>query len=199
MCIGQSIEWLNKNSGAMTVIFGAMTVIFSGLVALATLIYARLTGMMLREMRHTNERLEQPNVQAIFEAPPSCSPLSRLTIRNSGKVSVHDLTVTIDPPDFPGIFSYKLLKDISLFHRPIPVLCENQEISTPLFSFLEIKETPFIDSILTFKLSYKTPIGKTHHQSYSYDLAIYKELPYLIEKGIKDIVGPLEDIAKKLK
>jgi hypothetical protein len=176
MCIDQFIEWLNKNSGAMTIIF-------SGLVALATLIYAILTGMMWFEMRYTNKRLERPNVNAIFETSSSYAPLTKLIIKNIGCVPVYELAISIDPLDFPGLRPYKFLKDISLFHRSIPVLCESQEISTLLFSFLEIKETPFVDSILTFKLSYKTPKGKTCQQSYSYDLAVYKRLPYFIEKS----------------
>jgi hypothetical protein len=187
MCIGQSID---------------MTGIFSGLVALATVTYAVLTVMMWREMRYTNKR---SNIQAIFEASPSYAPLTKLIIKNVGCIPVYELTISIstEPPDFPGLRPYNFLKDIPLFHRSVPVLCENQEISTLLFSFLEIKKTPFVDSILTFKLSYKkTPNGKTYPpQIYSYDLAVYKGLSYLIEeeKGIKDIVKSLEGIAGKLK
>jgi hypothetical protein len=185
------IEWLNQNSGAMQVVFAAF-------VALATVSYAVLTAMMWLEMRRTNRRLEQPNVQAIFETLPLHEHLTKLTVKNIGNVSVHDLTVTIDPPDFPSLEG-KFLNEIPLFRRSIPVLCRNAEISTVLFNFLDINKTKFKDSILTFKLSYKTPTGQQQPpQTYSYDIAVYKVI-YLTEESIRDIVKPLEDIAKKLK
>jgi len=188
----QVFSFLNNNAGAIQIIFAFV-------VTMATVCYVTLTAMMLWEMRYTRRRLDQPNVQAIFETPPSYAPLTKLTIKNSGNVSVHDLSIDIDPPNFPGLNREGTLNELTLFKSPILVLCEKQEISTLLFSWFDIKDLPFENATLTFKLSYKTPSGQQCRQTYSYDLTLYKKLPYLIVKGIKDIVKPLEDVARNLK
>lgn len=184
------IAFLNENAGFIQVIF-------AGVVAIATSVYAILTAMMWKEMRHTNERLERPNVQAILEPGRSWGPLFELIIRNSGNAPVYDVTISVKPLDLPS-WGDRIASELSLFNVPIPVLAEGQELRTKLFLYPDVVKIKGKDTKITFDIRYKTSNGREHTQKFDYKLDVYEGLSVYKKGSLNDVVKELEKVTKEL-
>src|SRR3990172_952596 len=185
------VIFLNKNSGAIQGVF-------AGVVALATIVYAFLTAKMWQEMRYTNERLNEPNVQAVLEQGKKIGHWFELAIKNIGNVSVYDVAVDVNPKDFPG-FTTQALRELNLFNVPIPILTERQEIRTILFDYRSAVSDKDKDTTISFTILYSTANGKKYSQIYSYNLNIYWDMVDMSAKSLDDIVEKLGDLKDELK
>ena len=185
------ILFLNKNAGAIQGIF-------AGVVAIATVVYAFLTSKMWQEMRYTNERLNEPNVQAVIGQGKKVGYWFELVIKNIGNVSVYDVSIDVSPKDFPG-FTTQALRELNLFNVPISVLTEGQEIRTILFDYRSAVSDKDKDTIISFTISYSTANGKKYSQVYNYNLNIYWDMVDMSAKSFDDIVEELGDLKDELK
>jgi hypothetical protein len=102
-----SISFLDENAGTVQSTF-------AGIVAVATAIYVFYTARMFGQMRYSNQRLEAANDRALLEPGRRQGCLFELTIRNSGNVSVRDVSIDVDPEDFPSLGLTTLRSEVHL-------------------------------------------------------------------------------------
>lgn len=180
----------------------------TGVLALLTFLYVKATQEMVKanrdmvdQMRQTNERLDQPNVEVILEPGQRQGSLFELAVKNTGAVSVYDVRISVSPTDYPGL-TVEHLGDLNLFRTPIPILTETQEIRTILFHYNEVIESVGTDgqsSTMTFRVTYSTPRGEEKSQTYAYDLNLYNELTDFSEAALKDVVKVLKELKTETK
>ncbi len=186
-----AITFLNDNAGAIQAFFAIV-------VGIATVVTVWLSGGMLRQMRYTNQRLEQPNVQVVLQPGRISAALFDLVIRNQGGVPVYDVRVDVTPKDLPGL-THDILANAELFKKPMPVLVEGQEVRTLFLNYIEIANMETGLPIVTFTVSYRTAHGKGNTQAFSYDMGVYHGLMEAEEKTLKHVADQLKEMTKEIK
>lgn len=79
------LEFLNKNSGALTVLFTAV-------VTVATAVYAALTWVLVKETRMMREVQTEPKLQVTVSSLDFAIHIVRLHVRNVGLGPALDVT-----------------------------------------------------------------------------------------------------------
>ena len=75
--MAELLEFLNKNSGALTVLFTAV-------VTIATIVYAALTRVLVNETRMMREVQTEPKLQVTVSSLDFAIHIVRLHVRNVG-------------------------------------------------------------------------------------------------------------------
>ena len=184
-------KFLNANGGAIQTMF-------AGLVALATVAYVALTKRMWSEMRQTNERLDRPNVVAVLEPCRAVSSIFELVLRNTGAVSVHDVTVDIAPRTCPGM-TERTLGELEAFAEPIPVFSEGEQLRTLLLDYRIVASAGRLEDPITITVAYTTTRGRKASQSFVYRMSVYRGLSRILDKDLGDLVDALRDAKSSLK
>lgn len=173
-------------------------VFFTMVIAGATIAYVWITNRMLREMKSTNERLVKPNVHVFLGPGERHSIIFNARIANIGASPVHNLRISVDPPDLPALLSEQIA-DLNLFQRPVPVLGQGQEISTDLFSFLEVYDEHSGANQIIFHAEYDGVDGNRRSQSFEYDLDVWFGLSAKDIHSLNDVTKVLTSIATNIK
>ncbi len=184
-------SFLNDNAGAIQAFFAIV-------VGISTVVTVLLSGFMWREMRYTNQRLEQPNVQAVLQPGRRWGHIWDLVLRNQGGVPVYDVRIDVSPKDLPGL-THDVLTQAELFKRPLPVLLEGQEVRTVFLDYTDIANIETGLPTITITASYKTAYGKVSTQRFSYDTGAYYGLMEMEEKTLADVTKQIEGVAKQMK
>ena len=171
--------------------------VFSALVAFATVVYAVLTFMMWRQMRRTNERLDQPDVRVLLSPGQPHMIIFELTLKNGGNVPVYNVRLDVEPKDIPYT-SKTSLGEMRLFKETLPVLSQGQEITTALFNYLTLVSAGREEAELRFTVSYETAAGKRSTQVFGYRLGVYKDLSRMSQGSIGDVAKQAEKMATEL-
>ena len=87
------IDWANRNQGILTLSFSAV-------VMAATVTYAVLTWVLVRETTKLRKAETEPNI-AIYVEPEEKSPaILDMVVRNFGSGAAYDLRFRFDPPEY---------------------------------------------------------------------------------------------------
>lgn len=118
------LNFLNSNSGALTVLFAF-------LVATATIVYALLTKSLVSETKKLRKAQTEPNVCAYVQIMPGMYPYSAFVIENIGMGPAHKVSFYFES-DYT-IFDQERVSEQDVFKQGINYLAPNQKIIPFLF------------------------------------------------------------------
>lgn len=78
------LEYFNQNSGALSVLF-------AGIVAISTIIYAILTGSLVRETKKMRKVQTEPKIAVYLEQNNAIQNSLDMVIKNIGMGSAHNI------------------------------------------------------------------------------------------------------------
>ena len=190
--IASVAEFLNNNSGVLTLIFTAV-------VALSTIFYAFLTAKLVSETRKIREAQTEPRIHITLESLDFLISLTRLNIKNIGLGPASDLQFR--PRIVSGGESAEnLLKEFTnsnFFKTGLRHLGPGQHVYsryTDMRKDLEGK----MDSVIAFKLDYKSVTGRQYSEEIIIDMSEMKDDYRLGKPHLYSIAQSLEKIQKDL-
>lgn len=162
------LNFLNKNAGALTILF-------SGIVTFATAIYAGLTWILVKETRMMREVQTEPKLQVSVSSFDFAVHIVRLHIRNIGLGPALD--VVFNPRVLSGgVSAEKLLAeftDVNFFSVGLKHFGPGQERVSG-YTELTKDHDGKIASILTLDVTYRSATGKIYSDSLVIDMSEMK-------------------------
>jgi hypothetical protein len=122
------LEYLNQNSGAISVIFSAF-------VALATIVYAILTWKLVSETRKMREAQTEPKISTTIQPSEEWINFIDMIIQNIGLGPAYNIHFKISPD-----FEYekgKFLSELGFVKSGLKYLAPNQKFQFFLTSIVE--------------------------------------------------------------
>ena len=192
--MGEFLEFLNTNSGAIGVISGAISVIVTTVLAFSTIRNSRLT----RKSQKLVEKLaDRPKIVVFLrrdEVNPSCLIVC---VENVGKGTA--LNVRFNPK-----YSFQILGDISLedigfFKNGIDYFRSGQKYEFLIHTIMgeeawnELMQTP-----LAITITYKDSAGEEHVEDDYLDFGAFESLP-LVKSPIGSIAATTKEMVKAIK
>ena len=165
-------------------------------LVIITGVYAYFTFLMVREMKKSRQRLDEPNIQISLEPQERWGNFFDLVIENLGDVAVYDLKLSIKPSGLKTIGDKKL-EDFNLFHKAIPILGTRQKIKTFAISYVDFIHSDQPKQI-RFIAEYKTKDNKPRKQNYDFDMEVYLNMPCHSEKSLTDVTKQMEELVDKV-
>ncbi len=162
------LDFLNQNSGALTVIF-------TGVVTLSTIVYAVLTGLLVAETKRMRQVQTEPRVEVILKPRDEWINLVHIYIRNIGLGPAYDISFEICA-EAGGEGAKALIQDFTraqLFATGIRYLGPGQEVVSD-FSRMTDKFEAKIGSVLIIAVRYKGSTGKDYADTYRLDFCEFK-------------------------
>lgn len=179
------LEFLNRNSGAFSVIFAMV-------VAIATVFYAVLTRRLVIETRRMRQAQTEPLVLIRLEPSEAWINLILLIVENVGPGPAHDVRLSVTP-DFE-MRKGQRLSELGLFRYGIRHLAPGQRISVFLTSMvgqIEESQKPVTRFRFDVTAAYRSSLDTPYHNTYPID--------FLHFVGMRTIgTPPLQQIAKDL-
>jgi len=161
--VRELVDVLNMNAGLLNLIF-------SFLVALATVAYAVLTVILVRETRRLREAQTEPLLSISVE-PMEGSNLMFLAVENVGAAAALDVTLATDPDI--EVDRGQRLSDYGLFKHGMRVLAPRQRLSLYIANIAgKIEDVEKRDGRFHFTVmaTYRNAAHREYRQSFELDL-----------------------------
>lgn len=176
--------------------FAAINTFLTESLVIITGIYAYFTLLMVREMKKSRHKLDEPNIQISLEPQVRWGNFFDLIIENLGNVPVYDLKLSINPKNLKT-FGDKKLEDMNLFNKIIPVFGVRQKLKTLAISYVDFIHSDQPKQI-SFTAEYKTKDNKLRAQSYDFDMEVYLNMSFQSEGTLTDISKHMEKLADQV-
>ena len=179
-----NLEFLNQNSGALTIIFSA-------LVAIATVVYAFLTWGLVSETRKLREAQTEPKVFISIQPREQWINFIDLVIQNIGFGPAYDINFEVCPD-----FEYangKFLSGLGLVKNGLKHLAPAQKLQ---FFFTSLVEN-FEEKTKTFfeiRVTYRNALGRVYEDTYLIDFSSLIGLTQLGEPPMHSIANDIKQI-----
>lgn len=173
--------------------FAAINTFLTESLVLITGVYSYFTLLMVKEMKKSREKLDEPNIQISLEPQVRWGNFFDLIVENLGNVPVYNLKLSIKPSNLKT-FGNKKLEDMNLFNKIIPVFGVHQKIKTLAISYVDFIHSNQPKQI-SFTAEYKTKDNKLRVQNYDFDMEVYLNMSFQSEGTLTDISKHLEKIA----
>jgi len=180
-------QFLNQNSGALTVIFTAV-------VTISTLVYAILTAVLVNETKKMREVQTEPKIEITLRPLESVIHLVRLHIKNIGLGPAENIKLT--PSVISGNNASELLAEFtesSFFETGLKYLGPGQEIYSR-FTQLTQNQEHKLQSVFLFEIEYKSATGKKYCEKKVIDMSEMKGYYQLGKPNLYSIAKSLEKI-----
>ena len=186
------IDYLNKNSGALTVIFSAV-------VTASTMAYAVLTWKLVTETERMRQVQTEPRIEITLKSLDYAVNVVRLHIRNIGFGPAVD--VTFNPTVVSGGGTgQSLLKEFSrtnFFRTGLKYLGPGQERYSGYTQMTRDTEAK-LESVLAFDIEYGSITGKRYQDHVILDMSEHKGTYRLGTPNLHSIAKSLEEIQKQI-
>lgn len=188
--MGEIIDFLNKNSGALNVVF-------TGVVTVATAVYAALTWKLVSETRLMREVQTEPKLAVTMKSIDEAIHIVRLHFRNIGQGPAYD--VKFAPRiEFGNELSSVLLAEFTepnYFKTGLSYLGPNEE-RVSMFTELTKNYDEKLSTVLAFDVIYKSVTGKSYRDTLTVDMSQYKGTERLGKPHLYAIAQSLESLQK---
>jgi hypothetical protein len=187
MTISEIIEFLNKNSGALSVIFSAV-------VTFATLAYSILTAKLVSETIKMRQIQTEPKIEITIKNFDFAINIVRLQVRNIGLGPA--LNIKFKPEvQSGGDAAQSLLQEFTqtnFFKIGLNYFGPGQEIHS---SYTQISENyqAKVESVLLFNLEYESTTGVKYHDKAIIDMS---ELIGISQLGIPNLYSIAKSLEK---
>lgn len=184
------LDYLNKNSGAFTVIFTAV-------VTAATAVYAILTYVLVKETRLMRQVQTEPKIEITAKSLDVAIHILRLHIRNIGLGPA--LNVRFMPRVLAGDQSAKDLisefTETNFFKVGLSYFGPGQERLSNYTQLTQNHEGK-IASVIAFEVEYESTTGKKYKETLLIDMSEHKGAYQLGKPHIYSIAQSLEKLQK---
>ena len=179
------IDFLNQNSGAITLIFTMV-------VALATVAYVVLTWSLVSETKKLREVQTEPKISAIIQPREEWLNFIDLIIQNIGLGPAYNIQFQVDPDFEEEGRSFKL-SDIGFIKNGLRYLAPNQKLQTYLTNLADNFEQK-CNNPFRIVVSYQSAIGKRYNDEYLIDFSQRREIRDVGKPAINKIADSIERI-----
>lgn len=184
------LDYLNKNSGAFTVIFTAV-------VTIATAVYAILTYVLVKETRLIRQVQTEPKMEITAKSLEIAIHILRLHIRNIGLGPA--LNVRFTPRVVKGGEVAKNLinefTETNFFKVGLSYFGPGQELLSSYTQMMQDLDGK-IASILAFDVEYESATGKKYRETLLIDMSEHKGSYQLGKPHMYSIAQSLEELQK---
>lgn len=184
------LEFLNQNSGALTVIFTAV-------VTISTVVYAVLTAVLVAETRRMRHAQTEPKVEVVIKPREEWISLIHVYVRNIGLGPAYDISFNITAEK--GVEGAQaLIEDFTkanFFKTGLTYLGPGQEQVSDLSQMTE-KYDQKIESVLVFDVLYRGATGKQYREKFRLDFSEFKGRSQIGKPHLYAIAQHLEKIQK---
>jgi hypothetical protein len=190
MQMTELLEYLNKNSGAFTVIFTAV-------VTVATAVYALLTYVLVKETRLMRQVQTEPKIEITVRSLEIAIHIVRLHIRNIGLGPA--MQVKFSPRVVAGGESAEKLMveftETNFFKAGLAYFGPGQEHFSNYTQMTQGLEGKIV-SVIAFDLEYESVTGKLYRESVIIDMSEQKGAYQLGKPHLYSIAQSLESLQK---
>lgn len=162
------LEFLNQNSGTLTVIFSAV-------VTFSTVVYAVLTAVLVAETRRMRQVQTEPKIEVVIRPREEWINLVHVYVRNIGLGPAYDISFNITAEK--GADGAQALIDdftkANFFKTGLKYLGPGQELVSDLSQMTEKFEQK-IETILVFDVHYRGTTGMQYQEKYRIDFSEFK-------------------------
>ncbi|SRR6266496_396393 len=186
------LEFLNQNSGALTVIFTAV-------VTISTVVYAVLTAVLVAETRRMRQAQTEPKVEVVIEPREEWISLFHVYVRNIGLGPAYDISFEIIA-EKGGDGARALIDDFTkanFLKTGLTYLGPGQELASDLSQMTE-KYDQKIESVLVFDVHYRGATGRRYQDKYRLDFCEFKGRTQIGKPHLYAIAQHLEKIQSDL-
>jgi len=186
------IQFLNQNSGALTVVFTAV-------VTISTVVYAVLTAVLVSETKKMREVQTEPKIQITLRPLESAINIVRLHIKNIGLGPAENLKFTPTVVS-GGEAAEKLLNEFTesnFFKTGLKYFGPGQETYSHYTQMTKDHEQK-IQSVLLFEMEYKSATGKKYCEKTVIDMSEMKGSYQLGKPNLYAISQSLEKMQKDI-
>lgn len=184
------LDSLNKNSGALTVIF-------TGIVTLATVVYAVLTAALVKETRQMRQAQTEPRIDIGYRMRDEVFGFLDIATRNIGLGPAYNIEFSFSQvagdPDASGLI--RELEEIGFLRSGIKYLSPGQELKTFFTSTFERFEAK-IASQISVKVTYKNAAGHKFEETFVVDLSELRGITRVGEPAASTIAKHIEKISR---
>lgn len=184
------LDYLNKNSGAFTVIFTAV-------VTAATAVYAILTYVLVKETRLMRQVQTEPRIEITAKSLDVAIHILRLHIRNIGLGPA--LNVRFSPKVVAGDEAAKDLisefTETNFFKVGLSYFGPGQELLSSYTQLTQNHEGK-IASVIAFEVEYESTTGKKYKETLLIDMSEHKGAYQLGKPHMYSIAQSLEKLQK---
>ena len=184
------LEYLNKNSGAFTVIFTAA-------VTVATVVYALLTYVLVKETRLMRQVQTEPKIEITVRSLEIAIHIVRLNIRNIGFGPA--VKVKFSPKVVAGGESAEKLinefTETNFFKAGLSYFGPGQEHFSSYTQMTQDLDGK-LASVLAFDLQYESVTGKLYRECVVIDMSEHKGAYQLGKPHLYSIAQSLEKLQK---
>jgi hypothetical protein len=194
------LDFLNQNSGALTVIFAAV-------VMLSTVVYAVLTAFLVAETRRMRRAQTEPKVEVFIKHREEWINLIHAYVRNIGLGPAYKISFDISA-ESGGEGAQALIDDFTkanFFKTGLKYLGPGQEQISG-FSQMTEKFDQKIESVLVFDVRYEGATGKQYQEKFRLDFSEFKGRSqigkphlYAIAKHLETIKSDIHNLATGFK
>jgi len=188
--VTEILQFLDQNSGALTVIFTAV-------VTISTVIYALLTGILVLETRRLRQVQTEPRIQITVDGFDFTVNIVRLSISNIGQGPARNLRFSTSVIS-GGESAEKLLAEFTssnFFRTGLRYFGPAQHIYSG-YTQVNVDYEGKSNSILSFKVSYENLNGQKYEEELLVDMAELKGRYQLGTPNLYSIAKSLEKIQK---
>jgi hypothetical protein len=186
------LDYLNNNSGAITVVFTAV-------VALSTVVYAWLTSVLVKETMKIREVQTEPLIEIIIEPLEEAINIIRLRIKNIGLGPAKNVSFKSSVLK-GGEGAEKLLlefTDVNFFKKGLTYLGPNQQVHSRYTQMAKNHEEK-IKSVFQFDIKYESITGKPYNETAIIDMSEMIGMCQLGTPNLYSIAKSLENIQRIL-
>lgn len=184
------LDFLNQNSGVLTVIF-------TGVVTLSTVVYAILTAVLVAETRRMRRVQTEPKMEVAIKLREEWINLVQVYVRNIGLGPAYDISFNVCAE--AGKEGAKaLIKDFTqanFFQTGLRYLGPGQEVVSG-YSQITEKFDQKIESVLIFDVSYRGAAGRLYNDKFRLDLSEFKGRSQIGKPHLYSIAQRLEEIQR---
>lgn len=186
------LDYLNKNSGAFTVIFTAV-------VTAATAVYAILTYVLVKETRLMRQVQTEPKIEITAKSLDVAIHILRLHIRNIGLGPA--LNVRFTPKVVVGNEAAKGLirefTETNFFKVGLSYFGPGQERLSSYTQLTQNHEGK-LESVIAFDVEYESTTGKKYKETLLIDMSEHKGAYQLGKPHMYSIAQSLEKLQKDI-
>lgn len=162
------LNFLNQNSGVLTLIFTAV-------VALSTVVYAILTAVLAAETRRMRQAQTEPKVEIVIKPREEWINLVHASVRNIGLGPAYNISFSIKV-ESGGEGAQALIDDFTrayFFKTGLKYLGPGQEVMSD-YSRMTGKFNEKIESVLIFGVKYESATRRTFEERFRIDFSAFK-------------------------
>jgi len=192
MTTTEALDFLNKNSGALTVLFTAV-------VTISTVVYSVLTGKLVSETKRMRQVQTEPKIEVTIKPFDFAIHIVRLHIRNIGLGPA--MNVKFNPKVISGGQAAQDLLDefsqTNFFKIGLNYFGPGQDRYSHYTQMTHVHDEK-IESVLAIEVSYESTTGVKYKEQAMIDMSELKGVYQLGTPNLYSIAKSLENIQKDI-